>query len=50
MIRRSTTAPQSVIAQQYSSAKFVSLPFYSHKEKFGSRFKHVPLYISSSIF
>jgi hypothetical protein len=35
------TASPPVIAQQYSSATFVSLPFHSHKEKFGARFKNV---------
>jgi hypothetical protein len=28
-----------VIAQQYSSATFVSLHFHSRKEEFGARFK-----------
>jgi hypothetical protein len=36
LIGRSMTAPPScVIAQQYSSASYISLHFYSHWEKFG---------------
>jgi len=34
-----------VIAQQYSSAKFVSLRLHSHMEKFGARFKNVTDFI-----
>jgi hypothetical protein len=33
-----------VIAQQYSSATFVSLRFHSVKEKFGARSRHVTFY------
>jgi hypothetical protein len=35
------TAPPSVIAQQYSSATFISLSFQPSKEIFGMRFRNV---------
>jgi hypothetical protein len=38
LIDRSTTAPPPVIAQQYSSASFVSLCFHSRKEKWRHAF------------
>jgi hypothetical protein len=42
LIGSSKTAPAAcVIAQQYSSAIFVSRRFLSRKEKFGTRFKNL---------
>jgi hypothetical protein len=38
-----TALTACVIAQQYSSATFVSLHFYFHKEKFGAHGK-LPLF------
>jgi hypothetical protein len=38
--RSITSSTPYVIAQQYSSATFVSLRFHSLKQKFGSRFKN----------
>jgi len=44
---RSMTAPPPVIAQQYSPATYVSLRYYSCKEKFGVPNKNIT---SSSYF
>jgi hypothetical protein len=40
LIGRSMTAPPPVIAQQFSSATFLSSRFHSGNEKFGVRFKN----------
>jgi hypothetical protein len=39
-----------VMAHQYSSATFVSLPFHSSKEKYGARFKNVITSIFLTLF
>ena len=49
-IGRNMTAPPSVIAQQYSSATFVSLRFHSRMEKLGARLRHVTSGILSLLF
>jgi hypothetical protein len=41
LIGRSLTTPPCVIAQQYSSATFVSLRFHSRYQKFGALLKSV---------
>jgi hypothetical protein len=41
MIRSMTVFAAGVIAQQYSSATFVSLCFHSRKDKFGPRFENI---------
>jgi Na+(H+)/acetate symporter ActP len=44
LIARSMNAPSvCVIAQQYTSATFISLRFHSRKVKFGARFKNITI-------